>query len=256
MKKTYQNKNPIQHKDKLYIYGEHCVLSALVNNKRKIHTIYTTEKNFNLIKNKVNELNKNIPIQIQTPQSLDSMMMQDENHQGLVALVDKLPYENLKIVLNNLDNDNQEKIIFLMLDQVTDTRNIGAIIRTAVAFNVEGIIFNNTNFPQENSQMVRASVGTIEKIKLIEVSNLVNAIEVLKEDGFWVFGLDSHSKDKINHIKDFKKVVLVLGSEDRGIRDLTKKNCDMLCKIPMHNNVESLNISNACAIALYEISSK
>ncbi len=249
MKKNYQNK------DRIYIYGEHCVLSALMSNKRKIHTIYATEKSVAIIKNKVNELNKNIPIKVETSEFLDSFVFQGEHHQGLIAEVDKLPYSNLKVILNNLDN-KEKKIVFLMLDQVTDTRNIGAIIRTAVAFNVAGIIFNNTNFPQENSQMVRASVGTIEKINLIEVSNLVNAIDVLKENDFWVFGLDSHSNENINNIKDFQKILLILGSEDKGMRDLTKKNCDMLCKINMKNNVESFNISNACAIALYEIISR
>ena len=101
--------------------------------------------------------------------------------------------------------------------------------------------------------MVRSSVGTIEKIKLIEVSNLVNAMDLFKKYNFWIVGLDSHASDDIKNIQDFKNTVLVLGSESDGMRQLIKKNCDILCKINMKNNVESLNISNAAAIALYQL---
>ena len=141
----------------------------------------------------------------------------------------------------------------LILDQILDPHNLGAIIRTAVAFGVENIIITSYNSVKDTPVVAKTSVGLNEIVNLIEVVNLNNAIKDLKKIGYFIIGLDGEAKIEINKITDNKNLALVLGNEGRGIRDLVKKNCDELVKIPMSNAVESLNVSVASAIAIYEL---
>jgi len=248
IKKTPQPKN------QLYIYGYHCIFSAISNPNRVINKIYILKKNQEDLLHYMQKAKRQVGFEVVDNEYLSKLLPEDSHHQGYVASVAPLLYENLNVILHNMEQNNIEKATFLMLDQVSDTRNIGAIIRSAVAFKIDGLIFTNTHFPQQNGQMARASVGGIDKIKLIEVSNLVNAMDLVKQNGFWIAGLDGNANEKLDNLKDFKKIALVLGAEDSGMRDLTKKNCDILTKIPMDvANIDSLNISNAAAIALYEI---
>ncbi|MDR0484361.1 MAG: 23S rRNA (guanosine(2251)-2'-O)-methyltransferase RlmB [Alphaproteobacteria bacterium] len=249
MRTDNQNKN---HGNKLWLYGQHAVFAALHNEERKIHKILAVEKYYDEILEilTARNLSKNI-IQISDRVAIEKMLPPDSIHQGIAVLADYLIRENLNFFTASLSES--QKNCVLILDQVSDSRNIGSIIRSAVAFDVDGIIFTKSNFPKENGAMVKAAAGGFEKIKLIEVGNLANSIAHLKKEGFWIVGLDAHTNTNINKLDSFPKTALVLGSEGEGMRELTKKSCDFLVKIPQSSNMESLNISNATAIALYEI---
>ncbi|MCL2567127.1 MAG: 23S rRNA (guanosine(2251)-2'-O)-methyltransferase RlmB [Alphaproteobacteria bacterium] len=241
--------------NKVWLYGLHASLSALSNENRKIHRILALKKYYDNILDILSQrnLSKNL-IHLCDRAALEKVLPLDAIHQGIAIEVDYLETENLNVFTANL-KEHQYSCV-LLLDQVNDSRNIGSIIRSAVAFDVAAIVFTKANFPKENGAMVKAAAGGFEKIKLIEVANLSNSIMHLKKEGFWIIGLDAHTDSSIHQLDFFPKIALILGSEGDGMRELTKKSCDFLAKIPQSPNMESLNISNAAAIALYEIYKK
>ena len=141
----------------------------------------------------------------------------------------------------------------LILDQILDPHNLGAIIRTSVAFGIEKIIITSYNSVKDTPIVAKASVGLNEFVNLIEVVNLNNAIKSLKNVGYFIIGLDGEAKITIDKITDSRNLALVFGNEGKGIRELVKRNCDELVKIPMENCAESLNVSVATAIAIYQL---
>lgn len=241
----------------IWIYGYHAVTSLLQNNKREIISIVVLDKNFNELKELIlNCCQQNLPLLKKKDITYFKQILPEEAvHQGYAMQVKPLLRKALHEFLETV-NENKNQLV-LILDQVTDTRNIGAIIRSAVAFDVDAIIMLKDHSPKENALMAKTAAGGIEQIDIIEVNNLQNALKVLKEHNFWIIGLDSHSLTPLDQIKDFKNIALILGSEDKGIRPLTKKSCDLLACIPMNSKkMESLNISNAAAITLYELYSR
>lgn len=243
-----------KHKPAITIYGYHSVVSALRNKQRTIYKIYALAK----YKEELEALIKNNlfsgEIHIVDINFFKKNLEPNTVHQGISCTLAPITKYNINDFLASIKKKVSSCV--LILDHATDSRNIGAMIRNSVAFNVDAIITTKNNAPQENALMYKASSGGIEKIKLIEVVNLQNTFNSLKKAGFWIVGLDPHTKQYINEIPHYEKIALVLGSEGEGLRTLTKKECDLLVKIPMSDNMESLNISNACAIALYEIYKK
>ena len=152
--------------------------------------------------------------------------------------------------------EGEKRPTLLLLDQVSDPHNVGAIIRSAIGFGVTKIIFCEHNSPKENATIVKSSAGTIEMADLIVVTNFSNLIEKLKKIDYWCIGLAGEAKNDISIIKEYQNIALIIGSEGSGIRDLVKKNCDLLAKININDEVESLNASVAAAITLHEISKK
>ena len=145
----------------------------------------------------------------------------------------------------------------LILDSLTDSQNVGAIIRSAFLFGISLIIYNENNSFDINSTLIKSASGAYENVRLLKVMNLNNTIKILKNEGYWVVGLDSDSNESLSNVRKDTKKVLILGSEGKGIRDLVKKNCDYLIKIPMVNknsSVDSLNVSSAASIIFYELS--
>ena len=196
---------------------------------------------------------KNIEkIQILKRKQIDSLLGFN-THQGVFLKCNFL--QNYKIA----DIKNNEEIV-IMLDSLNDSQNIGSIIRTAYLFGVKTIIYNKDNSFKPNSFMIKSASGSYEKIKMIEVTNLNKTIDFLKKNGFWVIGLDSNSDKTVKTISDNEKKVLIFGSEDKGIRKLIKKNCDFIVKIKTIEKdddiVDSLNVSNACAIILNQLTTK
>ncbi len=147
-----------------------------------------------------------------------------------------------------------------MLDSLNDSQNVGSILRTAYLFGVQTVIYNKDNSFKLSSFMIKSASGSYEKIKMIEVTNLNKTINFLKKNGFWIIGLDSNSNKTIKTITNGIKKVLILGSEDKGIRKLIKKNCDFIVSIETalkkDDIVDSLNVSNACAIILNQLTTK
>lgn len=223
-----------QNFSKYWIYGKHAVLSAIKNPKRNIEKILITQNA---------QKDINIPkAQVVHPSEIDKIA-KNAVHQGVAALVEPLPEHSL---------DEIDEGLVLILDQITDPHNIGAILRSSAAFGVKAVIATNKNFPRETGVMAKSASGALDLLPIVKVSNVKNSIDVLKKRGFWVVGLDGSASDTLEKAKGFKNIVLVAGAEGKGLRKLTMENCDLLVKIPI-NSVESLNVSNAVAISLYHI---
>lgn len=225
---------------KMIIYGKHACLAVLANPKRKIGQIYITKET-------AEELTEIKKYKLCSRQEIERVIgKSDPTHQGIAIEVEPLS----RVHISEVNTDSK---IIIALDQINDPHNVGAICRSAAAFGVEYIITTKDNGFSESAALLKAASGTYERVKFVETANLNNAFEKLKSAGYWVIGLDGHATDTISAAKQFDKVVIVLGSEGDGMRRLTKENCDLLVKIDISSNVESLNVSNAAAITLYEL---
>lgn len=246
--------------EQIWIIGKNPALMALLSGRRKFYKIIVG-KNFLsqleefLIKNNLQKYQS--LLRVVDNSQLDEIVGVKQNHQGVAVLASKLTIIdqlNFLSELNQTDDDNFPNL--LILDQISDPQNVGAIIRSAVAFGFNKIIFCKHNSVIENAMVIKASAGNIELVDLIVASNINNFLEKIKKLNYWCFGLDSHSSMPITKVKEFKRIALVVGSEGEGIRQLIKKNCDYLLKIETSQQVESLNVAVATAIALYEINNR
>jgi 23S rRNA (guanosine2251-2'-O)-methyltransferase len=230
----------------LYLYGKHAASAALQNPMRKIKRVLVT-------KNAQNEmggvLNGCKQLALVDAQKIESVLPGDAVHQGIAVECEPLNQPSLDEWL--MEEKNKP---VLLLDQVTDPHNVGAILRSAAAFDIGAVIVTDRNAPAESGTMAKSASGALEIVPLIQVTNLVQAIELLKKAGYWTYGLDGEAKESITTAKFDTKSALILGAEGRGLRRLTGERCDFLVKLPMSNKMESLNVSNAAAIALYEVS--
>ncbi len=241
----------------IWLYGKHAVFAALQNKKRKIFQIVSTKNTFSELEKFLNKTQlshlKNL-VKIVEGEQISSIVGRDQIHQGIALNCSKLAIKNQNDLLEELYSLEKEQLpTLLLLDQLSDPQNIGAIIRSAVSFGVKKIIFCEHSAPKETASMCKSSVGAIELADLVIVVNFNNLIEKLKKIGYWCIGLDGNSNTAISEIRDYDHVALVVGSEGDGIRDLVKKNCDVLAKIKIDPSVESLNASVATSIALYEL---
>ena len=224
------------------MYGKHSVLAALNNANRTIETILCTQDVFD----KEKELITKYKYEITSPNFITKILGQDQNHQGIIAKVGSIFSNNI----NEIDFTKTNCRITI-LDQITDAHNIGSIIRSAAGFGIDAIILSHDNSPDENGTIAKVASGALELVKIIKVTNLRTTMEYLKKEGFWIIGLDSNAEESINKQLFTNKIVLALGSEDHGMRRLTKETCDYIVKIPMANKVESLNVANSAAVAFY-----
>ena len=236
------------------IVGKHAVLEALKNPLRKIERVFVTEDAQKKINRENQNLNlfKKISIFYKSRKELDNLCGRDEtSHQGLVAEVEQLEEITLKeFIINN----KKENLNLIALEEVTDPRNIGSIIRSAVAFKMDGIIVKERSFPSKSKLLYKSASGGTEHIKIFKVSNLNTSLKYLKSKEFWVSAFD------ISGTKDFTKNnwkgknVLVFGSEGYGIKAKTLENSDFKFKVDMSDNIDSLNISNTVSIVCHHIS--
>jgi 23S rRNA (guanosine2251-2'-O)-methyltransferase len=238
------------------IVGKHAVLEALKNPNRKIERIFLTEdaqKKLNR-ENQSFNLFKKINVFYKSRKELDNLCGRDETaHQGLVAEVEQLEELTLKefIIENTKKNLN-----LIALEEVTDPRNIGSIIRSAVAFKMDGIIVKARSYPSKSKLLYKSASGGVEHIKIFKVSNLNTALKYLKSKDFWISAFDISAKKDFTK-SDWKgKNVLLFGSEGFGIKNKTLNNSDFKYKIEINENIESLNISNTVSIVCHYISKK
>jgi len=236
------------NKEQLIIYGRHAVLSALKNPKRQIQKLLITADN----KNEVEPLNVNFSVI--DKKEFEKILPKDAVHQGFALYCNRLETYDIEDLIALAENKSRCHI--LILDQVTDPQNIGAIIRSCAAFETLGLVVQDKNSPLESGAMDKASAGTIEFVSVARVTNLSRAIEKLKDAGFWVMGMDGYAETTIDKVNKSGKTAIVMGSEGKGMRRLVQENCDSSVKLPISPNVESLNVSTAAAIALYELSKK
>ncbi len=235
------------------IVGKHPVLEALKNPSRKIARVFLTEDAQKKLNRENQSLNlfKSINVFYKSRKELDNLCGRDETaHQGLVAEVEQLEEITLKEFVLDCKNKN---INLIALEEVTDPRNIGSIIRSAVAFNIDGLIVKERSFPSKSKLLYKSASGGIEHIKIFKVSNLNTAFRFLKNKEFWVSAFD------ISATKDFTqnnwkgKNVLLFGSEGYGIKAKTLENSDFKFKVNMNNNIDSLNISNTVSVVCHHI---
>lgn len=235
-------------KNNLILYGRHAVIAALKNPRREIGKILVTKDNLDEIK-KYADPSK---LHVVDRKEIDKLLPQDATHQGFAAYAKELESYAIEDIIELADKQTNCNI--LMLDQVTDPQNIGAIIRTCVAFDTLALIVQDKNSPPETGAMAKASVGAVENLPICRVTNLSRTINQLQEVGFWSIGMDGNAQTTIDKIKKGGKNLIVMGSEGKGMRRLVEENCDIVVKLPISPKVESLNVSTAAAIALYELS--
>lgn len=242
------------------LYGFHACREAWLNPARIIQTLYLTESaevEFAPVMKAAYENGLQRPsITTIDKQKLDFMLPRGAVHQG-VALITK-PLDEISIQDFIIKSEAQEKTILLLLDQVTDPHNVGAILRSASAFGADGVIMQRKHAPELEGTLAKTASGAVEHIDVAYETNLSRALEELKENGFFVFGLDERGEREIGDImrnnKDKSyKFVLVLGAEGDGMRRLIRENCDELVRLPTKGAIQSLNVSNAAAVALYAL---
>ena len=240
-------------KTSFLIAGKHAVTEALKNPNRRVLKVFLNEESKKTL-NRENlnlDLLKNIKLFYKSRKELDRMCSKEQiSHQSLLAEIEHLEEESLK---NFVDINDEENITLVALEDVTDPRNIGSIIRSAAAFKIDGLIVKERNFPSESKLLYKSSSGAIEHIKIFEVSNINTALKYLKTKNYWICGFDINGKkDFVEH--DWKgKNVLLFGSEGYGLKYQTLKNSDFLLKININNQIESLNISNSAAVFFHYI---
>ncbi len=258
-KKKSNSLKKIDH-NKVWICGKHPVFTTLKQSSRQFFEILVTKNSYLelekfLEKNSLSELKKLVKISDKI--KIESLIGENQIHQGIAVLSSKLPIKNQFELLEELHSLNTEQLpTLLLLDQISDPHNVGAIIRSAVAFGVKKIIFSEHNSIQESPTIIKSSAGNIEFASLYSVTNFSNLIEKLKKLDYWCAGLAGEGTTPISKLKEYKNIALIIGSEGSGIRPLVKKNCDFLTKIEIDKEVESLNASVAASIALYELKTK
>jgi 23S rRNA (guanosine2251-2'-O)-methyltransferase len=231
--------------DRTVLYGWHPVSEALRNGKRRFHRLLATENSARRLAEEIGDL----PLgpEIVRPDEINRLVEPDAVHQGLYLEADPLPSPSL-------DTLSGRRIV-LALDQITDPHNVGAIVRSAAAFDVEAIVTTARHSPAATGVLAKAASGGLEHVPFLVVRNLAEALIALGDRGFLRVGLDSTGERRIDEMEVRAPLVLVLGSEGKGLRQRTRECCDSLGRLDMPGAIKSLNVSNAAAIALYAVAS-
>jgi len=239
------------NKSAFFIVGKHAVIEALKNPNRKVLRVFLTEESKKIIHRESQNKNllKNIKVFFKTKKELDNYCKNDGTlHQGFVAEIEQLEKIELKEFIKKKNN-----LTFACLDEVTDPRNIGSIIRSAASFNIDGLIFKERHFPLDSKLMYKSSSGCMEHLNIFTVSNINTTLKYLKDNNFWIYGFDTKNNEDFTKIEWKGNIVLLFGSEGYGINKHTKKYTDFLVKIKINAKIESLNVSNSASIVFHYI---
>ena len=246
-----RHKNPTSRKklqnsssDQRWIWGRHPVEAALANPKRKILRLIFAEGS------------DHDPELALKPEALPKheiteLLPSEAVHQGFAALAEPLPKVYLEDVI--LLTKSKTRATILVLDRITDPHNVGAIMRSASVLGADAVIISDRHAPPVNGTLAKASSGAIETTPLVRVTNVVRAIKLLQKQGFWCVGLDSDAELPLEDLAPSSFQVIALGAEGPGLRRLTRKACDTICKIRTSGPISSLNVSNAAAVALFSL---
>lgn len=229
-------------------WGRHAVTAALANPNRTVRKIWGTREALAAL-----DLPPVVPITYADAADLGRLVPADAPHQGLVAEVDPLEDMWLGDLLHEGQDDQRPLVV---LDQVTDPHNVGAILRSAAALDALGIVTQDRHAPPESGTVARSASGALETVPWIRVVNLARALEEIAEAGFWRIGLTGHANQTLAQAMGTQRICIVLGAEGEGMRQNTEAHCDELAKLPISPKVESLNVSNAAAIALYAVAAR
>ena len=234
-----------------YLYGKHSVDSAMNNPARRVFELLVTKNNLKSI-NKYKAIieNKQINVKVLENSEINKHIGIEESvHQGIAIKVKKLELISMEQALKKAGS----KSILLFLDQVTDPQNVGAIIRSSLAFDVDAVITTKDNAPSENASLVKATAGAFEFVPYIRITNLARTLDDIKKYGYWVVAITQDGDIPLNNLGHFDKIALILGGEGKGIRSINLKQSDMKVRINISDKLQSLNVSNAVAISLYNI---
>ena len=226
-------------------WGKHAVAAALDNPDRKVLRAWATREAAGFM-----QFPKDLPVTLAEAPDLGRLVPSDTPHQGVVIEVEPLDEAWLDDVLG----DAPERAVLLVLDQVTDPHNVGAILRTAAAFGAVAIVTQDRHSPPESGALAKAAAGAGERVPWVRVVNLARALEQIGEAGFWRIGLAGEAETDLKDALGPPRVALVLGAEGPGMRQNTREHCDALARLPITDAIESLNVSNATAVALYAAS--
>ena len=226
-------------------WGKHAVAAALDNPERRVLKAWATREAAEFM-----QFPKELPVTLADVADLGRLVPGDAPHQGVVIAVEPLedPW------LGDLLRDADERATLLVLDQVTDPHNVGAILRSAAAFGAVGIVTQDRHSPPESGALAKAASGALERVPWARVVNLARALEEIAEAGFWRIGLAGEAETELKDALGPPRVALVLGAEGPGMRANTREHCDALARLPISDEMESLNVSNAAAVALYAAS--
>jgi len=224
------------------LWGKHAVAAALDNPGRRILKAWATREAAGFM-----QFPKDLPVTIADVADLGRLVPNDAPHQGVV--VEAEPLE--EIWLGDILSEAPERAVLLVLDQVTDPHNVGAILRSAAAFGAVGIVTQDRHSPPESGALAKAASGALERVPWARVVNLARALDEIAEAGFWRIGLAGEAESDLKDALGPPRVALVLGAEGPGMRQNTREHCDALARLPIGEAVESLNVSNAAAVALY-----
>ncbi|HZC38569.1 MAG TPA: 23S rRNA (guanosine(2251)-2'-O)-methyltransferase RlmB [Sphingomicrobium sp.] len=226
-------------------WGRHAVSAALDNPDRKVLRAWATHEAAAFM-----QFPQDLPVTLADVADLGRLVPHDAPHQGVVIEAEPLD----EIWLGDLLQGAGERAVLLVLDQVTDPHNVGAILRSAAAFGAIGIVTQDRHSPPESGVVAKAASGALERVRWARVVNLARALEEIGEAGFWRIGLTGDAETDLKNALGPPRVALVLGAEGPGLRPNTREHCDALARLPISGAVESLNVSNAAAVALYAAS--
>ena len=250
MPKNKPQKSPNTGKIQI-IHGVHAVKAALLNTKRAHHELHISENNHEFANNYKSKIKK---ITILDHKEFKKLYGGEKSIQGIVLKTNDFERPSLQQFVKNENVDDRS--VLLALDQITDPQNIGSIMRSCALFNCRGIIVAKDNAPDLTPSLYKAASGAAEIVNYFKVTNLKRSISELKKTGYWAYGFDSSNNENYQNINFSKKSIFVFGSEGKGMRDLVKKECDQIIQLRMQVNtkygIDSLNVSNAASIALYE----
>ena len=241
------------NKSSFFIVGQHAVIEALRNPERKVLRVFLTEESKKNIhrKNPKKNILENVKVYFKTKKELDKYTTKDQiSHQGYVAEIEELDQISLKEFINQKKN-----LTLVCLDEVTDPRNIGSLIRSAASFKIDGLIVKDRHYPRTSKLMYKSASGCIEHMNIFQVSNINSTLKNLRDKNFWIYGFDSAAKKNFTEITWEGNNILLFGSEGFGMRHHTSKYADFFVKININKNIESLNISNSAAIVFHHLSS-
>jgi 23S rRNA (guanosine2251-2'-O)-methyltransferase len=232
----------------IWLFGHHAVEAALANPRRDVRRILVTSD-----EQTIDQSRREKSVQVEkTPKAeLDRLLPPGAVHQGIACQVGALQQPRLETLLALHADD--VKATILVLDQVTDPRNVGAILRSAAAFDAIAVVMTERHAPPETGTLAKAASGALEIVPLVQVTNLARALETLAVASYWRIGLDGNTTENIADARPDSRRALVLGAEGKGLRRLSSENCDQLVRLPISSKVESLNVSNAAAIALFAL---
>lgn len=235
-----------------WLYGDHAVMAAIANPARKIRRLVLTKAKLETLDEETRgRIEEQVAPELTDKDGIAKLLPDQAIHQGIALLPSPLPDRSLEDLTRE---SGQGTMVVAILDQVTDPHNVGAILRSAAAFNVAAVILPDRHSPPVTGVLAKAASGAVEVVPIIRVGNLSRALDQLAELGFWRIGLDGQAEQELEQAAaSFTKIAIVLGAEGKGLRQLTARTCDLLAKLPISSQVESLNVSNAAAITFYEL---